>query len=769
VQTLFNTWNYPSQELSLAGLRVKLEDLPLVPAQFDLELDAVEAGGHLDLGLIYNAQRFSRPRAQGIIGNLQILLETFAQNADEEMGSIPLSAGMTVVPAANAAAAAAVPLRRTFPELFSERALKWPERIAAGEGGERLTYQELDERAKRLAGALARRGVGPEAVIALLDRRGLDLLTAIVGIMKAGGAYLPLDPAHPPRRIAQLLTISRTPLAVVGRDYLPVVEEACLELSQPPRVVTVPDLLTDDRGALAPLTSASTPNNLAYVIFTSGSTGTPKGAMIEQRGMVNHLHAKIADLQLTADDVLIENASQCFDISVWQFLAPLLVGGRVEIVSDEVARDPQQLLSAVAAGATVLETVPSMLALLIDAAKGRPLPLRWMVATGEALPPELCRRWFQAYPDIPLVNAYGPTECSDDVTHHVMRESPAADERRIPIGRPILNTQIYVLDHHLHHVPDGVVGELYVGGAGVGRGYLHDSERTAMAFGSDPFAGTPGARLYRTGDLGRRRSDGTFEYLGRIDHQMKIRGMRLDLDEITAVLRQHPGVRDAIVVATGAEADQRLAAYVVLDAATPPGESALRQFLRERLPAVMIPAAFVFLDELPLTPNGKIDRRALPPAPVASAERESTYVAPRTPTEQTVAQVWCDILHVDRVGIHDDFFALGGHSIAAIRVQSRLRELLNVEAPLTAFFATPTVEKVAEALDARIAGRGASPDDSSVQHAQGPAAVVKNADSPDPGHQATPSEFPGTNLTQEELDEIMRRYSGDGAGGAKNG
>jgi amino acid adenylation domain-containing protein/non-ribosomal peptide synthase protein (TIGR01720 family) len=444
--------------------------------------------------------------------------------------------------------------------------------VAVTWAGQALTYAQLQAKVTHWAQHLRAQGVGPEVLVALLANRSLDWLTVMLAVFKAGGAYLPLDPRDPAARLDQVLRQSQSVLVLAGPEFV-------VEASQ-----VVEGLPAEDRPAVLPLqdfpqhghpedngTSGGAPRHLAYVIYTSGSTGVPKGAMVEQRGMVNHLYAKIRDLRLSAADIVAQTASPCFDISVWQFLAALLVGGQVYIVDEEVVRDPAQLLAEVeCAGVTVLETVPTMLRALLEelASMGPVRPalsaLRWVLVTGEALPPELCQRWFSYYPHIPLVNAYGPTECSDDVTHAVIVQPPAAEMLPVPIGRPLANVQLYVLDSQLQPVPVGVAGELGVGGISVGRGYRHDAKRTAAVFVPDPFAPEPGARLYKTGDLVRYRPDGTLEFLGRMDEQVKVRGYRIELGEVEAVLRQHSAVREAVVVARqDGPGDKGLVAYVV--------------------------------------------------------------------------------------------------------------------------------------------------------------------------------------------------------------
>jgi amino acid adenylation domain-containing protein len=470
----------------------------------------------------------------------------------------------------------------------------------------------------------------------------------------------------------------------------------------------------------------NSPHSLAYVIYTSGSTGVPKGAMIEQCGMVNHLYAKIDDLALTATDKVAQTASQSFDISVWQMLAALLTGGQVEIFGDHIAHDVGQLLPAIEQQrVTIVETVPSLLramlddtssatgdetgaaqdakAMMADGTSAIPVSklsaLRWMIPTGEALSPDLCRRWLAAYAHVPLMNAYGPTECSDDVSHHPIHRVTAAEEYNVSIGRPIGNMRLYIVDKHLRALPVGVRGELCVGGVGVGRGYLREPARTAEVFVPDMFSEEGGSRLYRTGDLACWRADGTIQFLGRIDYQVKIRGYRIEPGEIDAALEEHESVEEALVtVREDTPGNKRLVAYLVPALQTAPVISELRGYLKEKLPEYMVPSVFVILDEMPLTPNGKIDRHALPSPGTARPESERIFVAPRNPTEETLAGILLLILNLQQVGVHDDFFELGGHSLLATQVISRLREAFHVELPLREIFEHPTIAELAEVI-----------------------------------------------------------------------
>ncbi|HEX3107874.1 MAG TPA: non-ribosomal peptide synthetase, partial [Thermoanaerobaculia bacterium] len=532
------------------------------------------------------------------------------------------------------------------------QAQKHPDAVAVTCGEDSITYGELHRRATGLARSLVHRGVRRDSIVAVLMPRGIDFITALLAISKAGGAFLPLDARHARSRTEQIIEDSGATLVLASVAH----EESAADL---PRLGE---------------------SDLAYVMYTSGSTGKPKGVMVEHRGMLNHMLAKLSDLEIGEEGVLAQNGPPTFDIVVWQCLAPLAVGGRVVVFPDDVAEDPARLLDEVETrGVTVLQLVPSMLRAILDEERRELSTLRWIVPTGEALPTTLCRRWLERYPAIPLLNTYGSTECSDDQCHYVIRRLETADDAVAiaSIGRPIPNMTAHVLDANLAPVPDGVAGDLYIGGIGVGRGYLNDPERTAAAFVADPFSSEPGARLYRTRDLARRRADGNLDFLGRVDAMIKVRGFRIEPGEIEAALMQHPSVSAAAVIAREHPSRERvLVAYVVSRTSTEPARDEstgeLRRFLGDRLPQYMVPSTVVFLDTLPLTPNGKLDQRRLP-APQWEMTETLDVVAPRTPVEETIASIWADVLGLERVGVTQDFFAAGGDSIKSIQIVARCK------------------------------------------------------------------------------------------------
>ncbi|OJH34303.1 non-ribosomal peptide synthetase [Cystobacter ferrugineus] len=669
-------------------------------SKFDLSLAMAETPEGFIGALEYSTDLFEPGTVERMAGHLLVLLRGIAENPSRRLSELPLltEAERHRLLVEWNDTAADFPRESCFHSIFEARAARTPDAVAALFRQQQLTYGELNRRANRLAWQLRASGVGQDVVVAVLLERGIDFLTTLLAIFKAGGAYLPLDPGHPAQRHQQVLEQSGVHLAVCSAGFAAVLE------ARLPRVLRVEALLAHE-GAEHDLPPVSTPDSLAYVIYTSGSSGIPKGAMIQHRGMLNHLYAKVHALELTAADGLAQTASQCFDISVWQYLAALVVGGRVHIYPDEIAHDPRQLFEQVRAdGVSILEVVPSLLRMLLDGMEVRnesslALPaLRWLMLTGEALPPELSRAWLKRHPSIPLINAYGPTECSDDVTHHPIRVPPAAGEVYTPIGRPIINTRLYVLDRYQQPVPAGVAGELYVGGVGVGRGYLNDPQRTNTAFLPDPFSAEVGARLYRTGDLCRLNPEGVLEFLGRVDDQVKVRGFRIELGEVESVLLGHGGVKEAVVVARQEKrGDKRLVGYVVPGREGWEGVEALKGYLKQKLPEYMVPSAFMVLEGLPLNANGKVDRKALPAVEVE--RQQAAYVAPRTPREQLVAQLWTELLGVERVGVEEDFFALGGHSLLATQVVARVRSRLGVELPLRAVFEAPTVAGLVKRIE----------------------------------------------------------------------
>ncbi len=824
----------------LEGLALSMIDIPLSYVKYDFNLEIMAVAGQYQFKFEYASDLFEQAAVERMAKHFMTLLAEVAGNPQKSLKKISLLTleERNLILNAWNNTYRDFPLDKPFHRLFEQQAALTPDRIAASFAEpnnkvvETMTYRELNAHANRLKRQLItalsenqnssnqnqtlnstqnlsnQNHNNQVPLIPILADRSCRFLTAMIGVFKAGCAYLPLDPEHPAERIAGILSQFNAEIILAERQFKHLIEAAIktinsrddFEQSKSESQAVTPTILwfedvicnaplesddfinIEDKNSLNPNTedSINTLNrntnessinrdlseNLAYVIFTSGSTGKPKGAMVQQKGMVNHIYAKIEDLSITADDVVAQNASQCFDISVWQFLSPLLKGGRVQIMSTETAHDPARLTAvALEQGVTILEVVPSLLRVMLEQIEAggiemRLKKLRWLVPTGEALPPVLCTQWFKYYPDVSVLNAYGPTECSDDVAHYALHQAPSSDAATIPIGRPVANMRLYILDQHLEPVPIGVAGELWVGGVGVGLGYLNQPELTNKAFIPDPFylgeslnqsTNQPPNKcinpkntysLYRTGDLAQFLPDGNILFLGREDHQVKIRGFRIEIGEIEAVLARHPLVKELVVTASAINADsagtdsdkssssaqRSLTAYIVfhgngddsykeLDLKTDSdfkSESKsksdsdsdaekidkIRNYLAQHLPAYMIPAYFVPLSKLPLTANGKIDRKALPNPASLSIDTSVLFTPPRNETEKMVAQILAGVLNRPSIGIHDNYFALGGDSIQAIQAVARI-QAKGYTLKLRDIFQYPTVAELATRLTYR--------------------------------------------------------------------
>jgi amino acid adenylation domain-containing protein len=579
-------------------------------------------------------------------------------------------------------------------QLVEAQVDRTPGAIAVVCGREQISYEALNARANQLARLLRKRGVGPDVLVGLCLERSIEMMVALLGILKAGGAYLPLDPSYPQERLRFMLEDAAARVLVTDA-----------RLAERPRATSVERICLDtDRELLASecadnLASGATADNLAYVIYTSGSTGTSKGVMIPHRAVCNLMDWAQTAVPLTGDDRVLQRSSCSFDVSVWEFFAPLLVGAELIMAAPDSQLEPSQLVeSIVAHRVTILQVVPSVLTQLLDEPN---LPrcdsLRRVLSAGEALSHDLQERFFERL-SASLYNLYGPTEtCVYSAGWMCQR---VTRERVVPIGRPIANTQMYVLDAGMQPVPIGVVGELFIGGAGLARGYINRTDLTAERFVRHPFSDASGARLYRTGDRVRYRGDGNLEFLGRVDHQVKIRGVRIEPGEIETALLGHSGVREVVVVAReDGPGDRRLVAYFVPGQDTAPTNGELRRFLRKTLPEPMVPSTFVRLDALPLNRSGEIDRQMLPAPALRRPDLSEAFVPPATPIEEAIARIWSDVLRVEPVGIHDDFFDLGGHSLLATQVISRVNDTFGRKVPLRCLFELATVAEFAKAVE----------------------------------------------------------------------
>jgi len=565
-----------------------------------------------------------------------------------------------------------------FHELFERQVEAHPETVAAVHGAQQLTYRELNGRANRLGRALLAQGLRREGVVAVVTERNLDWLIAVLAVFKAGGVYLPIEPHFPADRIATMLSRADCRLVLTEPGSTTTLDPA-LDSVPEVRKLHIDDGYSDGH-ADGDLGVRVGPDQLAYIYFTSGSTGEPKGAMCEHAGLLNHLFAKIDDLGIGADQVVAQTAPQCFDISLWQLVSALLVGGRTLLVEQEVILDVPRFVETIVGGrVAVLQVVPSYLEVVLASLdrNPRPLPdLRCVSVTGEALKRELAQRWFASQPGIKLVNAYGLTETSDDTNHEVMDRVPDSD--RIPLGRPINNVAIHVVDEHLALVPLGAPGEIVFSGVCVGRGYINDPERTQAAFLADP--DRPDRRRYRSGDRGRWRPDGKLEFLGRRDSQLKIRGFRIEIGEIENTLLRMPGVRDgAVVVAESADQSKHLVAFYSGPRQLDDGW--LRKRLGESLPEYMIPSAFHWRERLPLTANGKTDRKTLTALAAQLAAVEDRYDAPATSTERHLAAAWATVLGIppEQISRGDHFFDRGGTSLSAVKLAITLDRAVSLK------------------------------------------------------------------------------------------
>ncbi len=732
----------PQATAELEGLTISPVTLERTTAEYDLLLRIKELRGELGGLLEYNSDLFDHATIARTVGHFQTLLEGATKNPDCRVSALPLcsEAERRQLLADWNATAVAYPDDICLHTLIEAQAARTPDATAVVFEDRQLTYRELNTRANQLAHYLQSHGVGPEALVGICLERSTELLIALLGVLKAGGAYVPLDPAFPAERLQFMLADAQVALLLTSREIgewrleIDAAGQSPISILQSQIIHLDAEWETIARQPTHEPDSDVTGEDLAYVIYTSGSTGKPKGVMVRHRGLTNFLCAMSEQPGLTADDTLLAVTTLSFDIAGLELYLPLLVGARLVLTSAEDARDPlllQQRLRS--CGATVLQATPATWGLLLADGWAGDAQLTALCG-GEALPPDLAAQLLTRTKA--LWNLYGPTETTIWSTSQLV-----GAQALLGIGRPVANTQVYLLDGHMHLVPIGVPGELYIGGEGLARGYLGRPDLTAERFVPNPFTGerleigdwrltrstisnlqSPiSDRLYKTGDLCRYHPDGRLEFLGRIDHQVKLRGYRIELGEIEAALRQHPQVREALVaLREDVPGDRRLVAYLVPDQEqrTKNKEQTseeshsqfsilnsqfsgeLRQFLRARLPDYMLPSAFVLLDALPLSPSGKLDRRALPAPSGLRPQLGQALVAPRTPAEAQIAEIWRELLRIEQVGVHDDFFELGGHSLLLTQLASRIRKGFLIDVPLHVLFDAPTVAAMATAAAA---------------------------------------------------------------------
>jgi len=694
-QVMFVLRNVPQNALRMRDLKLDMEEPESKVAKFDLTLSIVETKQGLTGAIVYKTDLFDEERIRRMSGHLGTLLEDVARNPNRRISELEIlteTERRQLLREWNDTRSD-FGKNRLIHEVFHEQAKRQPEALAAVFDRERLTYRDLNRRANQLANFLQGQGVGPEVVVGICVERSLEMLVGLLGILKAGGAYAPLDPGYPKQRLAFILEDTQIKTLVT--------QESLLE-KLPGRHAKVVCLDRDweviERSSQQPPISTAGPDNLAYVIHTSGSTGRPKGIMVDHKSIANYLGWIGAEM---LDDT-VQSAplvqSLAFDGSLKQIFPPLLRGSHIWLLPTDALSEPILLLEAMSKRKNLFfSCVPSLWKVIIDAVDSNQATLPDGCITsvfvgGEELNKNLVDRTYAALRRLQIWNFYGPSETTG--TASVAKVNPGS---RVTIGRPIAGKKIYLLDKYLNPVPIGVPGELYIGGEGLARGYFSRPDLTAEYFIPDPFGEEQGARLYRTRDLARYASTGDIEFLGRVDRQVKLRGYRIELGEIEAVLSQHPGVREAVVVAReDSLGDKRLVAYLVVEADGRLTEAQLRGFLKQKLPEYMAPGSWIFLDALPLTPNGKVDHRALPVPERSPAHSEREYVAPRNHIEEVIANIWAEALGVERVSVESNFFELGGHSLLATQIVARLREAFRTELLLRSLFESPTIAGMAE-------------------------------------------------------------------------
>ncbi|HXS67974.1 MAG TPA: amino acid adenylation domain-containing protein, partial [Candidatus Polarisedimenticolia bacterium] len=690
IQVMFALQDELSENLKLPGITTSAFPLDTRTAKFDLTFTIVKGAAGFDCCAEFNSDLFEAATVRRMLGHYAKLLEGIAANPDQNLSDIPLltDAERRQMLVEWNQTEMDFPRDKCIHELFAAQADATPKSVAVVCGNESLTYEELNWRANQLAHHLKFLGVGPENLVAISMERSLEMIVGIMGTLKAGAAYVPLDPTFPAERLKFMLEDSKASLLLTRSSE----KERLGESQKSIRTICLDaDWRLISEESEDKLNVPVNSGNLAYVIYTSGSTGWPKGVQIPHRAVVNFLHSMRREPGLSANDTLVSVTSISFDIAGLEIFLPLAVGAKIVLATSEEIFDAADMQSLMRTHrATVMQATPSFWQFLVESDWPGDRRMK-ILCGGEALSRELADQLLDRAAEV--WNLYGPTETT--IWSTLCKVTPGKE--LISIGRPIANTQVYLLDAHLQSVPIGVPGELHIGGDGMARGYLNRPELTEEKFIPDPF--NRNGRLYKTGDLARYCADGTIECLGRNDFQVKLRGHRIDLGEIESALRQFPNVRDAVVVLRQDERREKsLAAYLLRPSHPSPDAGMLQQFLRKKLPDYMMPSAFVVLDKFPLTPNGKTDRKALSKATAVRTPAKQAFTPPRTPAEETLAKIWRELLRQPEIGIDDNFFEIGGHSLLAMQLMARVRKEFQAELSLRHIFEAPTISELADVL-----------------------------------------------------------------------
>ena len=696
-QVMFIFQNIPKQIFEISGLTIEELNFETGIAKFDLTAELWE-DHELHCQFEYNTDLFEHSTIARMLAHFERLLLGAIENPELSCAKLPMMSteerSQVLVDWNRTATEYSRDQQPCIHELFELQASRSPDAVAVAAGNTEMTYRELDQRANQLARHLRKRGVGPEVPVGISLDRGVEMVVALLGILKAGGAYVPLDPRVPDDRISFMMADAQ-PRVVITEQKL-----------QRDVFGTEKILLDSDWGVIAEeskesVEKRSNPRTLAYVMYTSGSTGKPKGVPIEHGSVVNLLRSMQREPGLTSDDVLLAVTTLSFDIAGLEMYLPLISGARLVIASSEDVIDGNRLRDLLSEKRiTFMQATPATWRLLLGAGWQGSSGLK-ILCGGEALPPELAKELTARAGSV--WNVYGPTETT--IWSTVYRVT-GREEGTISIGRPIDNTSIYILDSNFNPVPVNITGEIYIGGDGLARGYLNRPELTAERFVAHPLLADKNAKLYRTGDLGRFRATGDIDYLGRVDNQIKLRGLRIELGEIESVLASHANIQEAVVIVAGEGEQQKLSAYVVVtDAKAAPSAGELRRYLRTKLPEHMVPAGYWRIERLPLLPSGKVNRGALASSLAIGLREEAELVDPRNETEAKLVKIWKELLQVNEVGIEQNFFELGGHSLLALQVTARIRRALEVELPVKNVFEAPTIAALAVELEkARASG-----------------------------------------------------------------